>query len=266
MSWRHQAICSMKTPVTRTTLLAVAVAFALTAEAAPLITTVTQVNGRADRPAPQWTGQTFGLVNNSTTVVSNYTVPRFGEDVLAMTDRLHEYNGASTTLPLPGYLLNQEYVMTANNNRAQNPYQLNITVSAPVRAYLLVDNRVGDLSGAPATPNDPPNFATAAAWGWIATDNWQPMITGANRAGNATWPDEFGWDEAGDGVAVGPGNSLAQWGSIYYRDFPAGTFSAYAQNQGVDMYGLVITSIPEPASIGLFGFGLASLLASRRRR
>lgn len=249
---------NMKTQIKFLIIGAVTVAFAITTSA-QLITDVTQVNGRTDRPSPQWTGQSFGLMNFDAVVGLNYTVTRLGEDVLAMNDRFHEYNGASTTLPLPSYLLNQEYIMTANDNRDQNAYQMNITVSSPVRAYLLVDNRIGD-----GDTSDPPNLVASPDWAWIAS-NWQPVITGANRTVSLALPDEFGWDESGDGVAIGQGNSLAQWGSIYYRDFPAGTFSTYTQSYRANMYGLVIAPIPEPYTGSLLALMLGLMAFFRRR-
>lgn len=228
-----------------------------------LITSVIQANGRTDRPNPQWTGQTFEQWINGTRQAYTYTVPFFGEEARSMPDRLFQYNGASTTLALPSYLVGGEYVMTANNNRTQVPYRLDISVSAPVRAYLLVDNRVGDNN-----TENPPDWASRPDMAWVVDQGWLPMSTGLNRSGNLALPDEVGWDEdsSGDTLGIGAGVSINDWGSVYYHDFSAGTFSTYTENQGVNIYGVVVTTIPEPAAFPLLGLGLAALICARRVR
>lgn len=224
-----------------------------------LITSVTQINGRTDRPSPAWTGQTF-LLYNVATPLTNYTVGYFGEDVLSFADRVTEYNGATTLLPLPSYLLGAEYVMVANDNRAQPGYQVDITVSAPVRAYLFVDNRIGDGNGA-----DPPNFPGNTNMAWVVNDGWLPVLNGLNRAGDPTWPDEIGWDETGGGIGVGPGVSINQYGSVYYKDFwVPGTFSTYTLLEGRNMYGVAVTLIPEPSVPFLLSLGLLAMFWARR--
>lgn len=224
-----------------------------------LITSVTQINGRADRPSPAWTGQTF-LLYNSGTPLTNYTVGYFGEDALSFVDRVTEYNGVTALLPLPVYLLGAEYVMIANDNRAQAGYQADITVSAPVRAYLFVDNRIGDGNGA-----DPPNFAGNTNMAWVVNDGWLPVLNGLNRANDPNWPDEIGWDETGGGIGVGPGVSINQYGSVYYKDFLVpGTFSTYTMLEGRNMYGVAVTLIPEPSVPILLSLGLLATFWARR--
>ena len=73
-------------------------------------------------------------------------------------------------------------------------------------------------------------------------------------------PDELAFDEGANG-------DVNQFYSIYAKDFEAGTFSIFqADNSGRNMYGAVVTPVPEPGSSGLLVIGLAGWFAARRRR
>jgi hypothetical protein len=100
-------------------------------------------------------------------------VGRFGEDAKAMTDRTHEYNASSATLPLPSYLVGQEYILVANNNRDNAGFALDITVSQPSLVFLLIDNRLGDGDGA-----TPPDFTSLMKW--VQTDSTSFSFNGNN--------------------------------------------------------------------------------------
>jgi hypothetical protein len=196
-----------------------------------IVTDVVETGG--DGPVvAKWTGQVFDHPD----LGPGFTVPPFGEDVAAFTDRVHEYNGASTELPLPGYLVGGEYIMIRNDNRENVGFQLDITLRETSLVYLLIDNRHGD------TPNStPPEFTAGTAW--VLENGWEPVLNGMNRTADPSVPDEIGVDEGADGVGAGQG--INQWSSVYVREVPAGTVSVFdADNPGRNMYGVVITAVP----------------------
>lgn len=206
---------------------------------APLIVNVVETGGdeeATDTVTAKWTGVTFsnGVANE---FLEPFTVPVFGEDVPAFVDRAHQWNGATAALPIPGYLLGGEYIMSGNDNRDNSPYQLDVTVSQPVLVYLLVDNRLSDANG-----GNPPDFS-AGNMSWLLENGWTPVTNGLNRTRDASMPDEVGVDEGGDGV--GPGLAINQWSSVYLKSVPAGTFSLFQpDNSGQNMYGVVVTTVP----------------------
>jgi hypothetical protein len=121
---------------------------------------------------------------------------------------------------------------------------------------MLIDNRLGD----PNSPNtDPPAFGPTKMQ-WILDQGWLPSATGRNRTGAAGVPDEVPLDEGGN-------NNINQWYSVYRRDFPAGTFSLFQpDNAGQNMYGVVITAIPEPGTLLLGLLAVLGGVGSVRRR
>ncbi|MBL9170160.1 MAG: fibronectin type III domain-containing protein [Verrucomicrobiales bacterium] len=239
-------------PRPRASFLSLAILCPLLCQSAGLITTVTQLNGDTDRPDAKFTGQRFDVINGGTTLRTGYTVPSYGENVLAMTDRIHEHNSATADLPLPDYLLGREYILIANNNRDNLSFQLDVGLSERCVVYLLIDNRVGDNNAA-----TPPDFSSLMSW--VVRDEWQPVINGLNRTANGEWPDETGYDENGDG-------SINQYASVYMKVFEAGevAFSTYEMGQGINMYGLVVDSavppsVPTDLAVALNGDGSVKL-------
>lgn len=237
------------------------------APAAGLITDVVQTGGRADRPPAQWTGQSY--VNPAPFFGGQpITVGVFEEDALAMTDRVHNYNGALTTLPLPPYLVGYEYIQIANDNRSSADFRLDITVSGPATVFLLLDNRLGDGNNA-----NPPTLSDTLM-PWVAAQGFIPVLTGHNRAASVDFPDELGVDEGssgdGSGRGTGPGMDINQFSSVFMRDVPAGTFTLLEQNGGgINMYGVVVTppqAVPEPGAAALAGVAALVLGLMRRRR
>ena len=198
----------------------------------PIITSLVETDGDGP-PTAKSTGQTFDVLNGP----AGYTVPPFGEDVLAFTDRVHQWNGASTTLPIPAYLAGGEYIMIRNDNRENPTLKLDVTVSEAAVVYVLVDNRLTDGDGA-----TPPDFSSGSM-SWLLQNGWTAVTNGLNRSGNRSLPDEVAYDEGGDGV--GPGVGLNQFASVYLKNVPAGAFSLLqADNAGNNMYGVVV----KPAS------------------
>jgi hypothetical protein len=209
------------------------------APAQALITKVVETGGDnepIDTIVAQWTGQTFtvSVVNEpipGAVIGDKYTVGLFRNHAPAFVDRNHRYTNASDTVSIPAYLVGGEYIMSGNDNRDNADYLLDVTVSAAVQAYLLIDNRLGDPNSA---NSDPPSFGPTKMK-WVLDQGWTPMISGKNRAGSATAPDEVGFDEGADG-------SINQWYSVYTKAFPSGTFQLkQADNAGQNMYGVVIT-------------------------
>lgn len=222
----------------------------------PNVTNVVETGGDAeatDTIIAAWTGVTFtnGVANEPVAgkgANDPYTVGLFGEEAPMFVDRNHQWNGATTTIPLPNYLVGGEYIMSGNDNRDNSPYQLDISVAEASFVYMLVDDRVGDNANA-----NPPNFPDwlgdltgdgSPDMGWLLTEGWVPVKTGLNRFGNPDWPDHAGADEGGNGI--GPGGDIQNWSSIYVKRFPAGTFSIFApDNPGRNMYGVVIKPVPK---------------------
>ena len=210
---------------------------------APVLTQVVETYGDdSDNTPAQFTRQSFHHPN-----LGQITVPTFREDVAAYRDRVHQWNGAATTLPLPRYLEGGDYVMIRNDNRDNLPFQLDLTVAEPARVYVLVDNRLSD--GDAATP---PDF-TLGLMSWLAEEGWEPVQTGWNRQGLLTLPDEVGVDEGADGT--GPGGGINNYASVYVRSVPAGMVSLFqADNSGRNMYGVVVRAVsthPFVPTVGL---------------
>ncbi len=145
----------------------------------------------------------------------------FGEDVDVFTDRTHEHNGAAfdgggalstsggNIVPLPAYLVGNEYVTFANDGRDNNPYNFNIKTDVNSDFYLLLDNRLNGTAGNTSSPNttDPDLGGNLT---WVTADGWQRVNTGISPGGQA---DYTGVDEGGN--AVGPGLGLNQFYSVY---------------------------------------------------
>jgi hypothetical protein len=226
----------------------------------PVIVNVVETGGdneATDTVTAKWTGVTFinGVANEpipNTAASDPYTVEYFVNEAPAFVDRNHQWEGASSTLPLPAYLVGAEYIMSGNDNRDNTAYKLDITLSVDALVYLLIDNRLGEGNNA-----DPPNYpnwlgdrsGTNSApdglpdMAWVVQQGWQPVTNGLNRTGNAAWPDEVGVDESADA-------DIDQWSSVYVKRMPAGTFSIYqADNHGQNMYGVVVRRVPAVAPV-----------------
>lgn len=160
----------------------------------------------------------------------------FGEDALTFSDRTHQHNGAafsggvlSTTgteiVPLPNYLLGQDYVRFANNARENDPYSATVTADAPLHWYLLLDNRVNG----PAGNNSSPNTTDAELGGalqWVLDGGWERVNTGISPGNQG---DYTGVDEGGN--AVGAGQGLNQFYSVWTQ--PLTSTSIVVQSNGI---------------------------------
>lgn len=227
---------------------AVSAACALTVQAAPIITSVVETGGdneATDTITAQWTGETFvsGVANEpipGSAATDSYTVGLFQSAAPAFVDRNHRYlDDVPNSLPIPGYLVDAEYIISGNDNRDNDTYVLDVTVSEDVICYMLIDNRTG--GGGNGTP--PTIGPGTGLMEWI-DETWTPVIDAGNRRGDTSQPDELGIDEGADG-------GINQWYSVYSKIFPAGTFQLFqANNAGQNMYGVVIKAVPSAPQMG----------------
>lgn len=234
--------------------LAASAVAVLTAQAAPNILSATERNGDTDRPSAKATGMTFDIQNpNGTVLVAGYTVGRFGEDAKAMTDRVHDYGASSATVGLPAYLVGQEYIMIANNNRDNATFGLDVAIAQTSLVYLLIDNRLSD-----GDANTPPDFSTRMKW--VAEQGFVPFSLNGNHLGNPAFPDDVGIDENADGT-------INNWSSVYGKVVTPGTLSLGEFGEaGRNMYGVVVAAVPEPGMGALLLLGGGVLAFSRRAR
>ena len=230
--------------------------------AAGIITNVVETGGdneATDTITAKYTGNVFPVsVANEpipgAAIDDSYTVTLFGDLAPAFVDRNHRYtntDAGSQLFPIPSYLLRNDYIMSGNDNRDNAGYMLDVTVASDARVYLLIDQRLGDSDNL-----TPPTF-DATHMQWVMDEGWSAVYTGANRTGDIALPDEVGLDEGADG-------GINQWYAIYSKDFAAGTFQLkQADNAGQNMYGVVVSAVPEPSSLTLFALGALGL---RRRK
>ncbi len=213
---------------------------------AATITDVVETGGDnepTDTITAKWTGASWTVtVANEPVpglaVGASYTAGLFGDSAPTYVDRGHRYaNDAANNLPIPAYLVGGEYIMSGNDNRDNAGYKLDVTVSTPARVYMLIDNRLSDGDN-----TTPPTF-DATHMQWILDQQWNATTAGLNRFANPGVPDEVPIDESSDGT-------INQYFSVYWKDFPAGTFSLLqADNAGRNMYGVAVQPVPEPSTV-----------------
>ncbi len=231
---------------------------------AETITNVVETGGdneATDTIAAKWTGQSWAVtVANEPVpglaVGAIYTAGLFGDLAPTYVDRNHRYvNNAANNLPIPAYLVGGDYIMSGNDNRDNTGYRLDVSVSTSVRVYMLIDNRLSDGSSA-----NPPTF-DGTHMQWILDQQWNLTTAGLNRSANPGVPDEVSLDESSDG-------DIDNYFSVYWKDYPAGTFSLLqADNAGRNMYGVVVQTVPEPATVVmLFSAAVMACLGRALRR
>lgn len=231
--------------------------------AAQVITNVVETGGDnsgATVPA-KWTGQSGTIITANVPVPGavgdSYTIGSFGNGKPAFIDRNHVFDNETTffNMPLPSYLIGGDYIIAGNSNRDNNPYQLDVTLSKAATVYLIVDNRLGD-----ANFLDPPTF-DATHMQWVINQGWLPKSTGNNHGLNVALPDEATIILNGNPAN---GENLE---SVYYKSFPAGTFSLFqADNAGQNMYSVVVVAVPEPATVSLLLLSASVGVVTFRRK
>ena len=170
------------------------------------ISSVTETNGEPEGISGSWL---TGLV--------------FDEDVLAYTDRTHQWNGI-TANGLPGELVGGDYIMTANDARDNVPYELDVELKAEATLYILWDNRN-------AIPN------------WMTNSVGLDFVNTGLLVGN---------DNNGDGIGAGVSiedTNFEVWrayesiNGVESTTLPIGTYTLYERGgSGNAMYGVVVTA------------------------
>jgi hypothetical protein len=153
-------------------------------------------------------------------------VPRgMQEDVLAFVDRLeHNWNGMTTSSPIPRYLLEGDYVKTFNADKTRD-FKLTVVLSRPANLYVLFDKRL-------AVPN------------WLQED-FEPtgdsigLDTGRTRANDRS-------KKSSHKIGKGPGESIDHEFAIWKREVQAGQPVVLGENghnpkqsSHATMYGVV---------------------------
>ena len=190
-------------------------------------------------------------------------VTRTAEWTAVRTNDAGMLNTTGTTLhPFPSYLSGLEYIQIANENRAVANYAINVTLSAPAKAYLFLDNRIDGLGGNTKANNTDPVVVTGPL-SWVVTDGWTRVNTGFMPNGQA---DYIGIDE-GATVALtarshaetaalipGSGNGLNNFMAIFTKDFPtSGAIVGLTKMQASgtpNMYGVAFASLGPPPILG----------------
>jgi len=201
------------------------------------------------------------------------TSAALGDESLAYVTRTHEWTAVrtldttgllnnaltGTTLqPFPSYLLGLEYIQLANENRTVPDYSLDVTLTAPAKAYMFLDNRLNGTLNNNSSPNtDDPDLGGNLAW--VVNDGWSRVNTGFMPNGQA---DYIGVDE-GATVAnaaarthpatTGSGNGLNQFSAIYLKEFAAGAHIGFLKTNGItniNFFGVALAPSGPPPVLG----------------
>jgi hypothetical protein len=264
------------------------------AYATPLVTSITQ-NGTLVNVQPPIATSSSNLLPASPAASQSGA---FADEAYAYVTRTHEFTiaraapatgllaTANTNNPVafPSYLNGQEYVQFANEHRNVADYSTDITFSAPVTAYLLIDNRAGQDTGAKTPITTDPDLTTVLSW--VTTDGWTRVNTGIMPnivSSGAPQADYIGIDEGAtvasadlrthtsSGLVAGSGQGLNNFFAIYSKNFSAGlnvgVTKATGHNTNINFYSLVVTQpVPEPSTIVLAVLGAAGAAIYNRRR
>jgi len=100
----------------------------------------------SDDNQPDWSESTFKSIRDnipSVEVPTYYQITPHGleDDCLAYTDAPHEWNGL-TPDGLPEFLRHADYVMTRNDYRYINDFQMTLELAKPAVVYVFFDHRV----------------------------------------------------------------------------------------------------------------------------
>jgi PEP-CTERM motif len=263
-------------------------------QAAPLITAVVDHGTAPNAPdtntpiatsaaSPSTSGTSAALVDEAfayTTRTHEWTAAVVDNTTGLLSTTTGNTNGApsatQTVEPFPSYLKNLEYVQFANNNRNITDYSSDMTFSAPVTAYLFVDNRAGAGGSTVKANTSDPDLTSLLSW--ITTDGWTRVNTGFMPNGQA---DYLGIDEGAtvaneaarthtaSGNVAGSGFGVNNFAAIYKKNFPAGLNVGVTKatgNSGIDFYGVAVAPVPEPSTLVLAAVGmLGGAFAARRR-
>jgi hypothetical protein len=247
---------------------------ASSASALPLITSVTEI-GTMNAAGAKALDSAVPVVSSATQPGPGGTSGALVDEAFQFSDRTHEFtaprvnaSGVLTTAAtgelrwFPYYLNNLEYIQVSNDNRDMTDYRLDVTLAAPVTAFLMIDNRNNGAATPPALNN--PNTNDPILGGplqWVIDDGWQRVRSGQMPGGRS---DYLGSDE---GVTVntsaervksylrtpptqenvaGSGNGLNQFYSIYRKDFPAGTHTGFTKANGIPGGAIYTVAVSTP--------------------
>jgi hypothetical protein len=156
------------------------------------------------------------------------------EDVLAFTDRTHEWNGGVGDPPIADLgLQGADYIRFANDDRSVGDLEAQITFDQRADVYVFIDTRIsgGNVS---------------------SIHNGNPFQQLASN---------IGVDEGGGGT--GPGASIENESRIYRLNGVPSSITLGDQGQGgTNMYG--VAAVPEPATIWLLTGSLLTGILRRR--
>jgi hypothetical protein len=256
------------------------IGFSSPARALPLITSATETASlRIGNPPVAGTVDPAGMVISSASNPGPGTPPNGAlvDESWAYTDRTHELTAprtnaagvlstaATDTLRVfPYYLQGLEYIQTSNDNRDLIDYRIDVTLSAPVTAFLFLDNR----NNGPASLNNHAVTDDPALGGplqWVIDDGWTRVKSGQMPNNQS---DYVGADE-GDGLAsnlasdrthtssanlvAGSGNGLNNFFAIYRKNFAAGTHTGLTKQNGIagaNMYVVAVSPTLGPIIAG----------------
>jgi hypothetical protein len=267
---------------------------ASSASALPLITSATEsasmrLANPVTNPPVAGTVDPAGLVVSSNSNPGPGQAPTGGlqEGAFQYTDRTHEFTNprvnaagvlttaaTGTLLPFPYYLQGLEYVQTSNDNRDLIDYRLDVTLSAPVTAFLMIDNRANGTTIATDGGSNTDDPVLTGNLAWVIADGWTRVRSGQMPNGQS---DYLGADEGaalasnlpadrvhnGAGNVAGPGEGLNQFYAIYRKDFAAGTHTGFTKQNGIPgggHYGVAVSTPVGPIVAGdVNGSGVADI-------
>ena len=135
-------------------------------------------------------------------------------------------------VPLPDYLVGNEYIRLPNDAKNNNPYSVTVTTDVVSEFFLLLDNR----ADGPANTATSPNSTEPVLGGtlqWVIDAGWERVNTGISPNGQ---PDYTSIDESNDGT-------LNQFFSIWVL---TGTSATIERGVNGNMHSMVIAPAPDP--------------------
>jgi len=254
---------SIKKVLTVVVVVGIVACAASSALADPLITSVVE-HGSLRLANPPTNPPVAATLDLAVPAVSSDSLPGPGQaptdglrdERFQYSDRTHEFTRARTTSAgilttaatgtlqgFPYYLQGLEYIQTSNDNKDLIDYSLDVTLSAPVTAFLMIDNRANGNTSLSTDPNtDDPILTGNLAW--VVSDGWTRVNSSQMPNGQA---DYLGSDEGatlasnlpsdrvhnGAGNEIGSGLGLNQFYAIYRKNFAAGNIVSFTKQNGI---------------------------------